>query len=261
MDFETITYEKEHNVGTITLNRPKVLNAISSRLIREMAEALDEIARDGEVRVVIITGANGHFSTGADIKEMPPEVTDPRRQVYLADINNLFRKIEDFEKPVICAIGGHCLGGGLELALSCDLRIASTTANIGSPEVLFGGIPAAGATIRLPLFAGIGRAKEMAYTGESISGEEAYRIGLVNKVVRPESLMSEARKLAGVLVRRSPLALRWIKHVMNMGMRMDPVTALEVAHRMGPLLGTPEELQAEKRRAAETDERYKRILG
>lgn len=261
MDFGTIMYEKEENIGTITLNRPKSLNAISLKLIREATEALGNIARDNEVRIVIITGANENFSSGADIKEMPPEVTDPRRRVYLTEINDLFRKIEDFEKPVISAISGYCLGGALELAMSCDLRIASTTAKIGQPEIIFGGIPAGGGTIRLPLLVGIGKAKEMAYTGESISAEEAYRIGLVNKVVSPESLMSETRKLARLLVERSPSALRLIKFFINTGMRMDRVTAIEIAHQMGPLVGTPEEIAAAKEKVAMKSESYKKIFG
>ena len=260
MNFETIIFEKSNSIGIVTLNRPKVFNALSSKLVREMTEVLDNIARDDEINSVIITGSNGHFCCGADVKEMPVEVTDPQRRLWLCEVLDLFGKIEELEKPVVMSIDGYCLGGGLELAIAGDLRIASTNARFGSPEIMFGGIPAGGAPARLPRLIGVGKTKEMLYMGEQIDAEEAYRVGLVNKVVNPEALKNETIRLARDLADKSASALKLIKFCINLGIRMDHFSAIEVAHQIGPLVGTPEEIAAAKEKAATKSKSYSKMF-
>jgi enoyl-CoA hydratase len=227
MAYQTIIYEKTEGMGILTLNRPQQLNALSPELCAEAREVLEQAARDEEVRVVIITGGEKVFSAGADIKALQREGILSVALQELDFINGL----EGYEKPLIAAVSGYALGGGCELALACDLRIASTTAQFGLPEVKIGLFPSSGGVQRLARLIGIAKAKEMAFSGEPIDAQEAYRLNLVNKVVAVESLMAETQKLARSLIERPPLALRVIKRSIDTGIQMDITSALEYDRR------------------------------
>ena len=252
--YETIKYDKESGVGVITLNRPERRNALNLVLFREMTSLLDEIAADGEVRVVIITGGDKCFSAGGDLKEIKGGgKLDPD---FLPTARATFKKIENFDKPVIASINGYCVAGGCEMAISCDLRVAGEDATFGIPDIRFGALAA---TQRLPRLIGIGKAKEMYYTGDPIDAQEAYRIGLINRLVPPESVMDEARKLANTLVQRSPIALKMAKFLINAGMRVDLNTAMEYETEVSKnLFGS---FQQEAQKAAEREGVYKKIFG
>ena len=250
MAYETITYEDKDGIGILTLNRPQNLNAITMQLAKEVEEVIDNIAQDDTIRVLIITGGNKVFCVGADIREPRPEMT------LLQSINSrrnyrFYQKIEDMGKPVICAIAGHCLGGGLEMAMACDLRIAAENASIGDAHSKIGVIGGAGSTVRLPRLVGMTKAKEMIYTGDPIDAQEAYRIGLVNKVVPVESLLDEAMKMAETLKQRPPITLRLAKMCINDGMRMDLLSALEYEQKCSVIQGSSEDTKEGMRAFAE----------
>lgn len=258
MAYETIMYEKEDGIGIVTLNRPDRRNALNIVLVREMTRLIDEIAADEELRVVIITGGEKWFSAGADLRDLQ----ETPAATFLDEIRALFRKIENFDRPVIAAINGYCLAGGCEMAISCDLRVAAENATFGLPEIRFGALAIGGATQRLPRIIGVGKAKEMHYTGDPIDAQEAYRIGLVNRIVAPGSVMDEARKLANTLAQRSPAALKMVKFLINAGMRTDLNTAMEFEAELSKnLFASPEAFREETRKAAEREDVYKRIFG
>ncbi|MBW2103471.1 MAG: enoyl-CoA hydratase/isomerase family protein, partial [Deltaproteobacteria bacterium] len=212
MKYETILFEKEGEIAAVTLNRPNRLNALSFRLKDELGAIFDEIERDEDIKVVILTGGKKAFSAGADIKERSTmETTQPQAYFNQLKSHAFYTKIENFEKPVIAAISGVAVGGGCELAMVCDLRIASETARFGLPEVNIGVIPAAGGTQRLPRLIGVTRAKELLYTGDFIDAQEAFRIGLVNRVVPVENLMDETKALAQKLAAKPPLSIKYLK--------------------------------------------------
>jgi len=228
MEYQTLLLEKENGVCLLTLNRPERLNALGYQLIADLNKALDQIEEDPETRVVIVTGAGRGFCAGADIKE----IADPQAKPLPIDRRyTFFNKLEDLSKPVIAAVNGACNGGGLELALCCDFRIASEAASFGLGEVKLGVMPAGGGTVRLPRLIGPGRAKEFLYFGNRIDGREAHRIGLVNKVVPPEQLMAEAKTWAAELAERPPLSLRMIKASVQRSLQTDLTTALEFEAR------------------------------
>ena len=258
MAYETIMCEKEDSIGIITMNRPERRNALNFVLVREMTKVLDDIAGDEEVRVIIITGGEKWFSSGADLRD----IQEGPGELWLDAVRVLFKKIENFERPVIAAINGYCLAGGCEMAISCDLRIAADNATFGFPEIRFGALAIGGATQRLPRLIGMGKAKEMHYTGEPINAQEAYRIGLVNRIVPPTSVLDEAKKLANTLVQRSPAALKMVKFLINAGMRTDLNTAMEFEAEVSKnLFASPETFEEERRKAAEREDVYKRIFG
>lgn len=206
--FNTIIYEKAEGIGIIKLNRPKRLNALSNELLKELDMLIDDIKKDNEVSVVIITGNEKSFAAGADINELAGVATPVDAHHIEPSAPYVFNKIEKLEKPVIAAVSGPALGGGCELALACDIRIAAENAIFGQPEIKVGTIPGAGGTQRLSRLISLGKAKELLYTGDPIDAQEAYRIGLVNKIVPVESLMDEAKKMALKLVRQPGFALK-----------------------------------------------------
>jgi enoyl-CoA hydratase len=221
MAFETLIYDKGDGIAVLTLNRPDSLNSVNTKMQAEMKKVWGDIEQDKNVRVVIITGGEKCFSAGADIREQfPPGVSRPSSR-------DQFKKIEDFDRPSIAAISGYCLGGGLELALCCDLRIASETAQFGLVELKVGVVPGAGGMQRLPRTIGITRAKEMLYLAERIDAQEAYRIGLVNKVVPVASLIDEAKKMANAMLDMPPHGIKIAKRCVNEGMQMDLESALK----------------------------------
>lgn len=211
-NLEHIILEKEDNIATITLNRPKVLNALNSGLFKELIQTMQELENDGEVRSIIITGAGDRaFSAGADVKS----------GFFVADKKLSGMKFLEISKPVIAAVNGMALGGGWEMAMACDLVIASEEATFGLTEVNLGVLPAGGGTQRLPRLIGKLKAKELLFTGERISASEAEKLGLVNKVVPPEELISEARDIAIKIAEKAPLAIKEIKSVVDRGLESN----------------------------------------
>jgi len=243
MNYETLILEKEGGVRIITLNRPERLNALNDQLTADMAAVLDELESDQECISVIITGAGRGFCAGADIKEMvvPTNGDTTRQRSFGGSRFNLINRLEEFRQPVIAAINGPCNGGGLELALVCDFRIASTAATIGLGEVKIGVIPAGGGTARLPRLIGPGKAKEFLYFGNTVPAEEAYRLGILNKVVTPEELMPECKRWAAELAERPPLSLRMLKNCVNIGMQMGLLEAVDYEAKCANILLTTED--------------------
>ena len=213
--YQTLIYEKKENIGFLTINRPEKMNAISNELTTELKKLLDEIENDDELRVLVITGAGEKaFVAGADIKELVNRDANLGRKVS-RERQEVFSRIENLHVPVIAAVNGYALGGGLELALACSIRICSEDAQFGAPEVKLGIIPGDGGTQRLPRLVGLGRAMEMVLTGDFINAQEAFRIGLVNRIAPKEKLMENVLELAEKLASRPPLAVRFAKEAVN----------------------------------------------
>ena len=216
-EYKNLLFTNEEGIGILTMNRPKALNALNSETLRELSQLLDEIANDDSVKVLIITGAEKAFVAGADITEMLHMSSAQGRTFGLLG-QATFNKIENMPKPVIAAINGFALGGGCELAMACDIRIASEKAKFGQPEVGLGIVPGFAGTQRLPRLVGKGRAKEILFTGEMFDAQEAYRIGLVNKVVAPEELMEAAKTMARKILKNAPYAVALCKAAVNLGL-------------------------------------------
>jgi len=218
---ECLTLEKQNRVATLTVDRPKVLNALNQQVFEELAACLSQLAADPEVGAVVVTGAGDKaFVAGADIKELAQ--MDPQTARALSARGQaVFRQIERFPKPVIAAVNGFALGGGCELALACHIRLAANSARFGLPEVKLGLIPGYGGTQRLARLVGKGRALELVLSGEMISAERAYEMGLVNHLAPPTELLEECQKLAGVILERGPLAVSHALEAVNAGMEMD----------------------------------------
>lgn len=208
--FENILLERRGRIALITINRPDKLNALNIKTREELADALAELRNDDEIRVVVLTGAGEKaFVAGADINEFAGRTAVQQRAVMKA--KSIFTAAEDFPKPLIAMINGFCLGGGCELALSCDLRIAGEKARFGQPEINLGIIPGGGGTQRLTRLIGEGKAMQMILTGEMITAQEAHRLGLVNEVYPPEELEAKTMELASKIAEKSPVALAMAK--------------------------------------------------
>ncbi len=221
MPYENIIVSKEDGIGFVTINRPRALNALNTATLREMEAALGELERAEDVRVIIVTGAGDRaFVAGADISEMagfgPLEA-----EAFAALGQEVMMKIQRWPKPVIAAINGFALGGGCELALACDIRIASESARFGQPEVKLGVPPGFGGTQRLARLIGPGRAREWILSGEMYDAAEALRVGLVERVVPPDKLMEEAKKLARAIASRGPIAVKLAKLCIDRGLDTD----------------------------------------
>ncbi|MGE5815687.1 MAG: enoyl-CoA hydratase/isomerase family protein [Acidobacteriota bacterium] len=214
-----IRVEVDGQIATLTIDRPEVRNALDLATVNECHQALRELAANAEVGVLVITGAGEQaFVSGADINDIRARTLEDG----LAAINSsLFSSIERFPRPTIAAVNGYALGGGCELALACDIRIASETARFGQPELKLGIIPGAGGTQRLPRIIGMGRAKHLVLTGEIIDARRALEIGLVTAVTPPAELMTRTRELAGRILRHGPLAARLAKLSLNASARVD----------------------------------------
>ncbi len=210
MSYECIIYEKQNLIGLIKLNRPKVLNAMNRQLWIEMQDVLDTVKQDNNVKALIITGVGRAFSTGADLKDSKGRSIEDYR-IYLESLQEASRKIIRFEKPTIAAINGYALGSGYELALACDIRIAAEDALIGSPEAKVTSSVTGGAFRLVQDLVGPGKARELLFTAENITGIEAARIGLVNKAVPMDALMDEAIDMAQKIVANSSFSLKVIK--------------------------------------------------
>ena len=218
--YETLLVERRDRVAIITINRPEKRNALNIKTREEGAAALDELREDTSVGVVIFTGAGDKaFVAGADIAEFAGRTAITQRAVMLG--RSLFTAIDNFPKPVIAMINGYCLGGGCELALACDLRIASETASFGQPEINLGIIPGGGGTQRLTRLVGEGKAMEMILTGDIIDAREAFTLGLVNMVVPPADLEAKTMEMANRIAEKSPIALRMAKEAVRVASRAN----------------------------------------
>lgn len=228
---EFVTYEAEGQIGLITICRPKALNALNSAVLGELDEVLDNVDLQ-TIRALILTGAGEKsFVAGADIAEMS-SLTKAEGEAFGKKGNDVFRKLEKFPIPVIAAVNGFALGGGCEIAMSCDIRICSENAMFGQPETGLGITPGFGGTQRLARLIGAGMAKEMIYAARNISAEDAYRIGLVNKVCPQEELMPAARKLAENIARNAPIAVRNSKKAIDEGLQTDIDQAIVIEEKM-----------------------------
>jgi len=220
MAYENLLFEKKDRIGTITINRPKLLNALNRQTVDELDKVLFEAKSDPEVRVLMITGAGEKaFVAGADLNELAVLTPTAGQETSLHG-QRVFRKLETLGKPSIAAINGFALGGGCELALACSIRLASKTAKLGQPEVKLGIIPGYGGTQRLARLCGKGTAHELCLTGEMISAEEAERIGLVNHVYEPGELMAAARAMAAKIAATAPIAVQFAMEAIERGLEM-----------------------------------------
>jgi len=241
--YETIKIEREENIVWIVLNRPHRLNAFNDILVEELSEALDTVENDPSVRCVIITGEGDRaFSAGADITAFP-KVTPVKAQEFSRRGQRVFSKIEEMSKPVIAAINGYALGGGLELALACDFRIASEHAELGTPEINLGIIPGWGGTQRLVRTVGLRNARRIVMFGERIKADEALKIGLVDKVVPFEKLREEAKALAKRLAEGPPIALKYAKHALNFGSQVPLDVGLRLEATLMALLFSTQDVK------------------
>lgn len=220
--------EIEKGIGLITLNRPEAANAMSIQLLTDLNECLDEVAKNREIRVVLITGSGDKaFCAGADLKERK-NMNEQQVRETVRLIGSTVNRVEALPQPVIAVLNGVAFGGGLELALACDLRIASSEAKMGLTEVSLGIIPGAGGTQRLPRLIGLGKAKELIYTARRIIASEALEINLINEVVEKEDLLKRATELAREIAKNAPLSLIQAKIAINKGIEVDLTTGLKI---------------------------------
>jgi enoyl-CoA hydratase/carnithine racemase len=228
MDTDVLLIDQADGIVALTLNRPQVMNSLNFELLLTLKEAVESIRTDPAVRVVIVTGAGDKaFCAGADLKERI-KLTPEQVKEYINTIRNLFTTIELLNKPVIAGVNGVALGGGTELALASDIRIVSHNATMGLTEARLAIIPGAGGTQRLPRLVGKGKAKELIFTGRRIGAEEAFAIGLANKICPAEQLNDECRQMAAMICETGPIAIEQAKYAINYGMETDLQTGLAI---------------------------------
>ncbi len=259
MSNEVIRTERVGAVATVTVNRPAVLNALNTETVETLTQVLRQLRDDPDVRCVVLTGAGDRsFIAGADIREMAA-LTPVQAKAMADGGHRMCALIETFGKPVIAAVNGFALGGGCEVAMACTLRVASATATFGQPEIGLGLIPGFGGTQRLPRLVGRGRGLELLLTGQSITADEAWRIGLVNRVVSPDTLADEVGSLAATLARQAPAAVRLILETVHRGldMSLDEASAFE-ATAFGLVTGTDD---AREGKQAFVEKRKPRFVG
>lgn len=244
--FETLKYEKKDGIAYVTASRPKALNAISTKMLDELQQVFTEISNDSDIRVVIFTGEGKAFIAGADIAEMAA-MTGVEGYEAIKRGSKIISTIESMDKPVIAAINGFALGGGCELAMACDIRIASEKARFGQPEVGLGIIPGFGGTQRLPKLVGKGMGKYLIMTGDHVMADEALRIGLVEKVVSPEELMPTCEAIAKKIISNAPIAIRAAKAVINNGIMLDTAAAVALeSESFGAVFGSEDRVEGMK---------------
>jgi len=255
MSYQFLTYAVAERVATITINRPDKLNALNDATMEELGHAVEGARSSADVGGIIVTGAGRAFVAGADIGELRSR-TAAQAHTLARRGQDVFRRIETSPKPVIAAVNGFALGGGCELAMACTLRIAADTARLGQPEINLGLMPGYGGSQRLPRLVGKGRALELLLTGDPISADEAWRIGLVNRVVPAASLLDEARALARSLAAKAPIAVRYILDAVHQGGEMGLAEAQTYEATLFGLVSTTEDMREgttaflEKRKAA-----------
>jgi enoyl-CoA hydratase len=243
MSFDTLLVERDGAVTIVTINRPKVLNALNTQTIGELDRAMRELRDDDGVRAIVLTGAGEKaFVAGADINELAV-LTPAEGQRHGRRGQAVFDLIEQLGKPVIAAINGFALGGGCELAMACTLRVAADTARLGQPEINLGIIPGYAGSQRLPRLVGKGRALELLLTGDMVTATRAYEIGLVNRVVPAADLLAEARKLAATLAAKAPLATRYILEAVHHGSEMPLPDAQALEGTLFGLVASTEDMK------------------
>jgi enoyl-CoA hydratase len=233
--YETIKYEKQEGIAKLILNRPESLNALTEKMFREMADALDDAEQDPEVKVVVLSGSGRAFCAGADLKAVGEEQTSLHAQREFCRLGNRcsLEKIENLEKPVIAAVHGYCLAGGFEILLACDLAVAAEDAVIGDQHMNVGVIGAGGSPYRLAVLVGLRTAKEIVLTGKRLSGREAAEIGLVNRAVPGDQLEATVREIALGMAQKSPVAMKISKALMNRAVYMDSAARLDLVMLFG----------------------------
>lgn len=222
-----ILTKQDSSVALITINNPKTLNALNTSVLQDLSKVFDDLHNDQQIRAVVITGEGRAFVAGADIKEMA-ELNNEQGKQFGEFGAKVFRKIEQFRCPVIAAVNGFALGGGCELAMACDIRIAANDAKFAQPEVGLGIIPGFSGTQRLARLVGMGKAKELVYTIGVINANEALKINLVNSVVNTDETVSEAIKMAKTIAKQAPIAVKYAKEVMNKGFDLDIDQAIKL---------------------------------
>jgi enoyl-CoA hydratase len=243
MAYTHLLLERDGGVAIITINRPEKRNALNTATVDELRRIILELKRDDTVRVVILTGSGDKaFVAGADINELAVQSPVGGRD-HGRTGQHVFDLLEHMGKPVIAAINGVALGGGCELAMACTLRIAADTARLGQPEINLGLMPGYGGTQRLPRLVGKGRALELLLTGDALSADDAWRIGLVNRVVPAAELMAEVRKLAQALAAKAPIAMRYIIDAVNQGLDMSLGDAQTYEATLFGLVSTTEDMR------------------
>lgn len=254
MEFRHVTYEKNEGIATITLNRPEALNALSTEVVEEILRAVEDVRTDENIRVVVLTGAGEKaFSAGADIKAMVGMTALKARELSSMG-ERLCVTLENLEKPVIAAINGYALGGGMEVAMACDLRIASENARMGQTEINIGLIPGWGGTQRLTRLVGMTKAKELVFTGRMIDARTAEQIGLLNMAVPADKFREIVHQLAVDLASKAPVALKVAKALITKGADMSLDAALELEREGFGVIGSTDDLKegtsafAEKRK-------------
>ena len=226
-EYQNLLFEKDNGIGIVTINRPKALNALNEATVRELDKIIDVIEQDDSIKIVILTGSGEKsFVAGADIVEMKDKDAMAGRDWGIL-AQGVFNKLEGMSKPVIAAVNGFALGGGNELQMACDIRIASEKAKFGQPEVTLGITPGFGGTQRLSRLVSKGMAKKLLFTGDMIDAAEAYRIGLVDQLAPADKLMEEAKKLANTIMSRGPIAVKLCKSAVNRGINMDLYSAIQ----------------------------------
>ncbi|HVJ48530.1 enoyl-CoA hydratase-related protein [Desulfitobacterium sp.] len=255
MEYENLILEYQDHIAILKINRPKALNALNTATLHELSEAFSQIAQDASVRVVLLTGGGEKaFVAGADIAEMRDMNTQQARRFSQLG-HRVMNQIENLPQPVIAVINGFALGGGTELTMACDLRLAGEKAKFGQPEVTLGLLAGFGGTQRLARLVGSGRASEILFTGDILDAQEAYRIGLVNRVYTQEDLMSQALTLAQKISSRAPSGVQLTKSAIQKGQNMDIVTGQDYeAEVFGQLFSTQDQKEGcsaflEKRQA------------
>ncbi len=223
--YQNILLEQDGKIGILKINRPKALNALNSEVLMDLDQAVDDIAANDSIEVLIITGEGKAFVAGADITQMKDLDFEAGRKFGQLG-QGVFRKIEKLEKPTIAAVNGFALGGGCELAMCCDIRVASEKAKFGQPEVGLGIIPGFSGTQRLSRLVGVSKAKELILTGDHITAREAEQICLVNKTVSPDKLMEEAKNLAKRILKNSPIAVKYANMAIKRGFETDIDTGI-----------------------------------
>jgi enoyl-CoA hydratase/carnithine racemase len=243
MTFDTLLIERDDATAIVTINRPKVLNALNTQTLDDLRRAILELKQDETVRVVILTGAGEKsFVAGADINELSVQTPTGGREHALAG-QHVLDLIENMGKPVIAAINGYALGGGCELAMACTLRLAAESAKLGQPEIALGLLPGYAGTQRLPRLVGRGRAMELILTGTPIAADEAQRIGLVNRVVPAAELMTAARALASQLAKNAPIAMRYIINAVNKGAEIPFAEACQYEATLFGLVASTDDMK------------------
>lgn len=238
---KTVLLEVKNGIGYITINRPEALNALSSQVLADLNEVLDQVEKSEEIRVVIVTGAGEKaFVAGADIKEM--DLMSPIQAFeYMTFANDTFTRLSDLRQPTIAVINGYALGGGMELALSTDIRIGFEKTVVGFPEVGLGIIPGFAGTQRMSRLIGTSRAKELIFTARTVKGQEAYDLGILNKLVPAEELLSSAEELAAAIMKNAPLAVEKAKHVIQVGSELPLKNAIRLETEAEALLFSTED--------------------